>query len=179
MIAETPAPAAIMEMINAMMATSETGMTARCPFIFSKPPLRNPPISRTVVVDNCATTRVAVVRCRACPVKIVVDYEVARGQVYPYAGALLVCSIATPDSVPLDVVVVGFYVTNIDAVVCVVAILGVANYRISTDGVAARVVKVDTMAAVSLKGVSGDRVVARVVQADAVEVITLADVAHD
>ena len=158
--AEIPAPAAIMEMINAMVATSETGMTARCPFIFSKPPLRNPPGRGPIVVIYGSESCIAVVACLAGLVEVVVDHEiVVAGAPHADAVALLVVFSAAPDRVPLDVVVAGIR-TYRNAVVYVVVVLGVAHYRVDTNGVVATpFVQGDTMGSVPLAGVAAHRVV--------------------
>ena len=134
--AEIPAPAAIMEMINAMMATSETGIIARCPFIFSKPPLSNPPCRGPIVVIYGSSPIIEVVAGHASLVEVVVDHEVvvAVDKFYPDTVTLLFRPSPAPDRVPLDVVVVGI-VIDINPCERVVGVLRVANYRVADNGV--------------------------------------------
>ena len=109
---------------------------------------------------------IAVVTQLAGLVEVVVDHEVgvAVSRVYPDAVALLVASSPTPDRVPLDVVVIAITIDK-NAVVCVVAILGIAHYRVETDGIVVAITDTDAMPTVALAAVTGDGiVVARGVQ---------------
>ena len=135
-------------------------------YSFTRNVLGHPASRGPVIVIYGSGSPIAVVTQLAGLVEVVVDHEVgvAVSRVYPDAVALLVASSPTPDRVPLDVVVIAITIDK-NAVVCVVAILGIAHYRVETDGIVVAITDTDAMPTVALAAVTGDGiVVARGVQ---------------